>query len=159
MTTEIVLLIKFMRERAQAKFAAGSQLTQSSLVSLLSIRRLKNLTVLKPSQPSPDAAPTLYTTTSALFLYQPPPLWHKNTSTSKNRRQACQSIITSHRTSGGEGAGREDGAKTREGGESRWKDEHRCCRERRINREREREHRLVDQPQTVSLYFDLKAPL
>ncbi|CAB1454651.1 unnamed protein product [Pleuronectes platessa] len=52
---------------------------------------------------------------SALFLDQPPPLWHKNTSISKNRRQACQSILASRRTTRGAGGRGGEGGEQVEG--------------------------------------------
>lgn len=101
LTTEIVLLIKFMREQARAKFATREPTYAILPGLLLSIQWLKISLFSKHPSPPQISTPTLHTTTPALFLYQPPPLCHRNTGTSKNRRQAVRA--SSHPTGGGGG--------------------------------------------------------
>lgn len=136
-----------MREQAQAKFATREPTYAILPGLLLSIQWLKISQFSNHPSPPQISTPTLYTTTPALFLYQPPPLCHRNTSTSKNRRQAVRA--SSHPTGQlGRGAGGrmstadvEDKINTL----SLWG---RGCHSLHI---------LLDQPQTVSLAFDLTA--
>lgn len=126
----------------------GSQLTQSSLVSLLSIQWLKNLTVLKPSQPSPDLhSHTTHYNSSTIPVPAPAAVPHKyrhlqeqTPSLSEHHHIPQDSWGEGGRKGGREKEGGEDGAKRRDEKRreerSRWKDEHSRCREKRINRER-----------------------
>lgn len=97
MTTEDALLIKFMHEQARAKFATGEPTYAIHPGLLLSIQWLKTSLFSKASQLSlRSSTPTPHTTTPPLFLDQPPPLRHRRTGTSKNRRQAVRA--SSHPT-------------------------------------------------------------
>lgn len=142
-----------------------SQLTQASLVSLLSIQWLKNLTVLKASLLSPDPHPhTIHYNFGTILVPAPVVVAQKY----QHLQEQTPSLSEHHHIPqdswGGER--REDGVKKR-GEESRWKDEHSCCRERRSTEKIQTLYEeedtvygfiLEDQPQTVSLFLDMKAP-
>lgn len=106
LTTEIALLIKFMREQARAKFATREP-TYAILPSLLlSIQWLKNLTVLKPSQPSPDLHSHTTHYNSGTIPGPAPAAVPQKYQHLQEQTPSCQSIITSHRAVGGGAGGR-----------------------------------------------------
>lgn len=142
-----------------------SQLTQASLVSLLSIQWLKNLTVLKTSLLSPDPHPhTIHYNFGTILVPAPVVVAQKY----QHLQEQTPSLSEHHHIPQDSWGGR--------GGRMAWRKEGRRAGGRMSTAAVEREEStekiqtlyeeedtvygfiLADQPQTVSLYLDMKAP-